>query len=292
MNKRIVVACVAFLTARAGAANVYVMSSGDPVTDAAVSAALTSRGHTVTVGVQFLAFDGTQSLAGFNTVYLQSNYNWAQGVMPVAGQQAVLNFVNAGGRLVTSEWTLWKAWAQGDFAVLAPAFASEPSGTYGVALQVTYDQATPDPVINAGLPGQLTFALESYAGTETYLMARAGATTYYTSTGNPGVGGLTGWSQGSGSVFCFSTTCGPAQLADSNFGRLFANVMGAGATGGCYANCDQTTAAPILNVNDFQCFLNRYAVGEPYANCDGSTAVPVLNVNDFQCFLNRYAVGC
>ena len=29
-----------------------------------------------------------------------------------------------------------------------------------------------------------------------------------------------------------------------------------------------------------------------YANCDGSTIAPVLNVNDFQCFLNAYAAGC
>ncbi len=60
----------------------------------------------------------------------------------------------------------------------------------------------------------------------------------------------------------------------------------------CYANCDSSTAPPILNANDFQCFLNKYAAADPYANCDGSTAAPVLNANDFQCFLNRYAAGC
>ena len=60
----------------------------------------------------------------------------------------------------------------------------------------------------------------------------------------------------------------------------------------CYANCDASTAAPALNVNDFTCFLNRYAAGDAYANCDASTAAPVLNVNDFTCFLNRYATGC
>src|SRR5690348_545621 len=30
-------------------------------------------------------------------------------------------------------------------------------------------------------------------------------------------------------------------------------------TNACYANCDASTIAPILNVNDFTCFLNRYA---------------------------------
>lgn len=60
----------------------------------------------------------------------------------------------------------------------------------------------------------------------------------------------------------------------------------------CYANCDGSSAAPVLNVNDFVCFANRFAAGDPYANCDGSTAPPLLNVNDFLCFLNEYAAGC
>jgi hypothetical protein len=60
----------------------------------------------------------------------------------------------------------------------------------------------------------------------------------------------------------------------------------------CYANCDLSTNAPLLNANDFNCFLNKYAADDPYANCDGSTVPPILNANDFQCFLNKYAAGC
>ncbi|MEX2217459.1 MAG: hypothetical protein WD749_01760 [Phycisphaerales bacterium] len=60
----------------------------------------------------------------------------------------------------------------------------------------------------------------------------------------------------------------------------------------CYANCDESTAPPILNVSDFGCFLTRYAAGEAYANCDESTTPPILNVSDFGCFLTKYAAGC
>jgi hypothetical protein len=60
----------------------------------------------------------------------------------------------------------------------------------------------------------------------------------------------------------------------------------------CYANCDSSTAMPVLNVADFSCFLQRYAAREAYANCDGSTAAPALNVADFTCFLQKYAGGC
>ena len=60
----------------------------------------------------------------------------------------------------------------------------------------------------------------------------------------------------------------------------------------CTPNCDASTVAPILNVNDFSCFLNAFAAGDPIANCDGSTSEPTLNVSDFVCFLNSYAAGC
>jgi len=62
--------------------------------------------------------------------------------------------------------------------------------------------------------------------------------------------------------------------------------------GGCYANCDQSTTAPVLNVADFSCFLSKFAAGAPYANCDQSTTPPVLNVADFSCFLSKFAAGC
>jgi hypothetical protein len=70
---------------------------------------------------------------------------------------------------------------------------------------------------------------------------------------------------------------------------------------GCYANCDGSTTAPILNVEDFTCFINEFAAAQAlpheqqlthYANCDNSTTAPVLNVEDFTCFINRFAAGC
>ena len=65
-----------------------------------------------------------------------------------------------------------------------------------------------------------------------------------------------------------------------------------GLPAGCYANCDQSTTPPTVNVNDFLCFMTRFAARDSYANCDGSTAQPLLNVNDFVCFQSRVAAGC
>jgi hypothetical protein len=85
--------------------------------------------------------------------------------------------------------------------------------------------------------------------------------------------------------------------AHAAFGVAFTNGSGAeflGALTGaaCYANCDGSTTAPVLNVNDFICFQAAFAAGASYANCDGSTTLPVLNVNDFICFQAKFAAGC
>jgi uncharacterized membrane protein len=87
-------------------------------------------------------------------------------------------------------------------------------------------------------------------------------------------------------------------------------IVGVGEFGGhprgfvllpCYANCDGNTIAPSLNVDDFTCFINRFAAAQSlpaqhqlthYANCDGSTISPVLNVDDFTCFINAFASDC
>jgi hypothetical protein len=60
----------------------------------------------------------------------------------------------------------------------------------------------------------------------------------------------------------------------------------------CYANCDNSTNPPCLNVNDFVCFNNLFAQGSSSANCDASTNPPILNVNDFVCYNNAFAARC
>jgi hypothetical protein len=76
------------------------------------------------------------------------------------------------------------------------------------------------------------------------------------------------------------------------FFGLIDNVIVTMGGGACYANCDQSTTEPILNVNDFICFQSKFAAGDSYANCDNSTTEPVLNVNDFICFQAKFAEGC
>jgi hypothetical protein len=60
----------------------------------------------------------------------------------------------------------------------------------------------------------------------------------------------------------------------------------------CYANCDNSTTPPILNIADFVCYQSLFAAGSSLANCDGSTTPPILNIADFVCFQAAFAAGC
>jgi V8-like Glu-specific endopeptidase len=93
----------------------------------------------------------------------------------------------------------------------------------------------------------------------------------------------------------------PTGTWSSFSGSMAFEFCGTSSPAACYANCDNSTTPPVLNIEDFTCFVNQYAMAQAlppaqqvthYANCDGSTTQPVLNIDDFTCFVNRYALGC
>jgi glucose/arabinose dehydrogenase len=93
---------------------------------------------------------------------------------------------------------------------------------------------------------------------------------------------------------------GPAITGVMSFGEDGAGEIYICGSGGnvfkivprCPANCDGSTSTPVLNVNDFTCFLQKFGTGDCYANCDGSTTDPMLNVADFLCFLQKFQTSC
>lgn len=128
-------------------------------------------------------------------------------------------------------------------------------------------------------------------GTSAALLAAAAQAQPYDLSWNTIDGG---GAQSSGGIYVLTGTAGQPDAGSALAGvyKLASGFWSVFVPDTCYVNCDGSTAAPILNANDFQCFLNKYAAADPYANCDGTTNNPVLTTNDFQCFLNLFAVGC
>ena len=57
-------------------------------------------------------------------------------------------------------------------------------------------------------------------------------------------------------------------------------------TCGCYADC---TGEGTLDIFDFICFQDAFAVNDPYADCTGNG---VYDIFDFICFQDAFAIGC
>jgi Concanavalin A-like lectin/glucanases superfamily len=77
-------------------------------------------------------------------------------------------------------------------------------------------------------------------------------------------------------------------LSGADIARHFAAIPAS-----CYADCDTSTGAGVLDVFDFLCFQNSFVSGAAYAcDCDTSTGAGVCDVFDFLCFQNAFVGGC
>lgn len=85
-------------------------------------------------------------------------------------------------------------------------------------------------------------------------------------------------------------------LADAGvYDALLVNVCGSARSGRaaltvtCYADCDESTGAGVMDVFDFLCFQSAFVGFDPYADCDGDG---LLNIFDFLCFQDAFTAGC
>jgi len=195
----------------------------------AAQAVLESGGHaSVVIGPNIPTYTGGD-LSGVSAVVLLDGDQTGNGYnMPIAGQTALLNFVNAGGGLVTAEWSVWSAHAESNSSTLAAAFPVVPTSTYDATPSITYGIGTPNATLDYNLPSSFSFTADNIGGTETQFAPLPGGTAFITSSGSLDWGtadGLIGWNYGSGRVASFSTLVGPTELSDPNYAQLFNNAV-------------------------------------------------------------------
>ncbi|MBM4109367.1 MAG: ThuA domain-containing protein [Phycisphaerae bacterium] len=211
---------------RAHAQNVYVFSTDNingNVNDA-LQATLTAQGFNVTMGVRANLFDGSISLAGYDAVFMTCSLFSPFAVPNVAGQQQLVDFVNAGGGLVTSEILNYMHYHFSSVHALFPILPATYPGWGPHNSATTFSLITPDPIMNAGLPA--SFAIPNSLGDGEYRLApKAGATEFYRSS-NTGGAGVVGWDAGAGRVASlshqFSNT---GVITDANYAQLLGNTV-------------------------------------------------------------------
>lgn len=204
------------------AASVYVLRGDNEASDTAVIEALQEAGFAVTSGVTTPAWDGTQAnLQAYDVVVILYNQNWSSS-LNVEGMRAINRYLRSGGGLVTGEWFIWRG--SSELTEFLPARnCGWNSGT-----TTTYSRATPDPLINAGLPASFSFDLGNFSGRESCFEAMPNATVFYSSSNGGGradAPGLVGWTLQLGRVASFSTLLSATELADNNYRRLFTNTV-------------------------------------------------------------------
>lgn len=226
---RSMIGIVAASCSVASAANVYVFSTGIPAADAAYVASLTGHGHTVTLGVSWDLFDGTASLAGIDVGLMNHSGNWSSSTdtVPLAGQQQLVDFVAAGGGLITTEWIVYNNGTSGGtaYALVAPILPVTYGLSWNGSASTTFTQASTDAVMNSGVPETFESPVDYFAGTETKLEPRPGATVFFLGSNLDNNAAVTGWQVGAGRTVSFSTMPGELSLAHANYSRLLSNAI-------------------------------------------------------------------
>lgn len=267
------------------AQQVYLLGTGVPERDAALYDALQAHGLSVTLGVPYHAFDGSQNLSGYQVVVLAGA--GTNDDMPFEGQQALLEWVGSGHGLVTLEWTLWAAGRVNRFLILHELFpAAYQRHTYRMHIQ--YQQEASDPILSRGLTSMLTLG----EGHEAHLRPRPGATVYYASDYLPGAGGVIGWAYQKGRVISLSVA--PAYALDPMaqsvaFRQLLANAVLWAAWCACVPTGGDTDGNGCVNDADLQRVLSAFdAIGDAAdVNCDG-----IVDDADLLEVLFAFGSGC
>jgi hypothetical protein len=229
-SSRVLLAASAFAVAgqQAQAINVYLVASGDPTVDAQVQGILAAHGHTSVIGQFWTQFDGTESMAGIDAVYLQ-HIGFSFGDMPESGQTFLRDWVRAGGGLVTGAGAVVEA-GQGRLTTLGAILPAEPSDFEYFADSLTFEQVVADPILSAGLPSSFTFSAMGARGVDCF--PRPDASGFYqTDAASLITYGVVGGSAGAGSVLTIGLDAHAMQYDDATFGQLLVNSLQWAASG-------------------------------------------------------------
>ncbi len=208
--------------AAASAGEVLVLSSANADVDAQLQTLFESQGHIVTIGPRYGLFDGA-NIGQYDVVLTMNSYSVGMGDMPLAGQEAVRDFVRAGGGLITGEWILWGNGS--NLPALHEVLPAAPSWGYRSANPITYSIVTADPILTSSLPDTFEFPTDVIdGGTEIGLHPKTGARVYFGSD-YAGGEGLVGRCSCQGRAVSFSTLISASEVADPEYAQLLLNAV-------------------------------------------------------------------
>lgn len=207
------------------ARTVLVIGDGSTTGTAALAAALTAAGYTVTLSaLPSYQYAGTPAIAGFGAVVLLAGSSGSSVTvdMPAAGQVALVNAVASGVGLVLTEWAANHV-ASGRWQTLAPLVLLNRTVAYSGQVTMTVETAFSTHPIWAGVPSTFTFASTSNVG-----LARVAPGVVRLATSPQALDPVVIRDGPSGRVVHFSHAgnYAPNGWTNSNITRLVANAAG------------------------------------------------------------------
>lgn len=219
MKRGLLIAFAAVSASALASGPVYIMSSGNDAFDTQLMTSMQGYGLNVTLGARMADLTATTDLSGFRAVYAQYNYNWNSDSISVEAQQKLLDYVAGDNALVTNEWVMWRQ------PSLLLDIMPTTYQSFRSSASVTFTNASGSNDITSNLPNSFTFSPTNLSGTDSHLVAKTGATKFFSSDYASDAAGLAGWTAGGGRVFNFSTTMGENEIADANMSRLLAQTL-------------------------------------------------------------------
>lgn len=139
-----------------GAPPLRVLLLQDGASEMVIQPILEAAGCEVVPGGNVWQFRGRVDLASFDTVVLlDDGQAWLRD-MPNDGQQALVDYIRAGGGLVTTEWLLWATRVLRDYQILRQVFLGASDAVFAPVDGETYTVLSDHPIAY-GLPVQFGF---------------------------------------------------------------------------------------------------------------------------------------
>jgi hypothetical protein len=204
-----------------GALSVYISSNGDAADNTALQNLLTSAGYSWTMGVAPASLSGTTNFGSADVILLNMGGSATPQLIPTAGQNNLVAFVNAGGGLVTGEWA---AFNPNNNTILKGIMPVVGTWTYSTVNPIKYTSVTADPIMNAGGLGtkDITFTATNHSGTAVQLVKKTTGNpiVFYSANTPASSSGVVGWEDvggpTGGRVLSFNCILGWETLAASN----------------------------------------------------------------------------
>lgn len=143
--------------------------------------ALNDMGATTTLSEkEWFNYDGSD-IENYDLIILGGGCNWASGTdMLISAQNAIVDFVNNGGSLLTSEWIYWRVSVSNTMSIIKNILpGTSNAGQWTTVDNLIFKLETYDPIVGLNIPDTFEWSPSSADGVYSFISIKPGVTNFY-----------------------------------------------------------------------------------------------------------------